>query len=202
MKLIALTGGIASGKSTIGRRLAALGAVRIDADQLARDAVALGSKGLARVVERFGSGILDPEGGLDRAALGRIVFGDADALAELNAIVHPEVRRIFTARVAEAEAADPEAAVVYEVPLLVEGGAAAREGVDLVVVADAPVEQRVARLMELRGMSEGDARARIANQASDEERRAIADRIIDTSGSEDETIAQVDRLWADLHGAG
>lgn len=202
MKLIALTGGIASGKSTIGRRLAALGAVRIDADQLARDAVAPGSQGLARVVERFGSGILDREGGLDRAALGRIVFGDADALAELNAIVHPEVRRIFTARVAEAEAADPEAVVIYEVPLLVEGGAAAREGVDLVVVADAPVEQRVARLVELRGMSEEDARARIANQASDEDRRAIADRLIDTSGSEDETIAQVDRLWADLHGAG
>lgn len=202
MKLIALTGGIASGKSTIGRRLAALGAVRIDADQLARDAVALGSKGLARVVERFGSGILDREGGLDRAALGRIVFGDADALAELNAIVHPEVRRVFTARVADAEAADPEAVVIYEVPLLVEGGAAAREGVDLVVVADAPVEQRVARLVELRGMSEEDARARIANQASDEDRRAIADRIIDTSCSEDETIAQVDRLWADLHGAG
>jgi dephospho-CoA kinase len=191
MKLIALTGGIASGKSTIGRRLAELGAVRIDADQLAREAVAPGAPGLERVAERFGE--------LNRAALGGIVFGDPEALAALNGIVHPEVRRIADERIAAAEADDPEAVVVYEIPLLVETGAVRDSDWDLVLVADAPAAQRIARMVELRGMSEADARARIAHQASDEDRRAVADRIIDTSGSEAETLAQVDALWSDLH---
>lgn len=193
MELIGLTGGIASGKSTIGRRLEQLGAVRIDADQLARDAVAPGSSGLARVVERFGADLLREDGTLDRAGLGSIVFDDAEALAALNGIVHPEVRRLFDARVAEARERDPDAIVVYEVPLLVE--AARDQGWDLVVVAEAPAEQRVARMIELRGMGEADARSRIGHQASDAERRAIADVVIDTSGSEAETVAQVDELW-------
>jgi dephospho-CoA kinase len=199
MKLIALTGGIASGKSTIGRRLAELGAVRIDADQLAREAVAPGSPGLERVAERFGEGLLGAQGELNRAALGGIVFGDPEALAALNGIVHPEVRRIADERIAAAEADDPEAVVVYEIPLLVETGAVRDSDWDLVLVADAPAAQRIARMVELRGMSEADARARIAHQASDEDRRAVADRIIDTSGSEAETLAQVDALWSDLH---
>ena len=200
MTLIGLTGGIAAGKSTIGRRLAELGAIRIDADQLARDAVAVGSPGLARVAGAFGADrVILSDGSLDRAALGAIVFADAEALARLNGIVHPEVQRLFAEAQAAALAADPDAVVVYEIPLLVE---AARElPFDLVVVAEAPSEVRVARMVELRGMSEADARGRIANQASDAERRAVADVVIDTAGTEAETLAQVDALWDRLRGS-
>lgn len=198
MTVIALTGGIASGKSTIGRRLAELGAVRIDADELAREAVAPGSPGLTRVVQRFGSDMIGANGELDRAALGAVVFSDPAALAELNAIVHPEVRRIAADRIAAAEAANPDAVVVYEIPLLVETGSARDGDWDLVLVADAPAEQRIARMVELRGMSAAEARARIAHQASDSERLAVADAVIDTSRSEAETLAQVDALWAEL----
>lgn len=199
MTVIALTGGIASGKSTIGRRFEELGAVRIDADELARDAVAPGTPGLSRVVERFGADrVLTALGELDRPALGAIVFQDPEALRALNAIVHPEVARLYAAAVAAARAADPRGVIVYEIPLLVE---TARElDHDLAVVAEAPVEQRVARMVELRGMSEADARRRIAQQASDAERRAIADVVIDTSGTEAETLAQVDALWERLRG--
>ncbi|QYM76348.1 dephospho-CoA kinase [Leucobacter luti] len=199
MKVIGLTGGIASGKSTIGRRLESLGAIRIDADQLARDAVAPGSPGLACVVSRFGADrVLDERGELDRAALGTIVFEDPEALAALNQIVHPEVRRLYERALADASAQSGDAVVVYEIPLLVE---AAREmEFDLVVVADAPADLRVERLVQLRGMAETDARSRIANQASDAERRAVADVLIDTSESEAHTLAQVDALWARLVG--
>ncbi|WP_336650838.1 MULTISPECIES: dephospho-CoA kinase [unclassified Leucobacter] len=200
MTVIALTGGIASGKSTIGRRLAELGAVRIDADELAREAVAPGSPGLTRVVQRFGSDMIGANGELDRAALGAVVFSDPAALAELNAIVHPEVRRIAADRIAAAEAANPDAVVVYEIPLLVETGSARDGDWDLVLVADAPAEQRIERMVELRGMAAAEARARIAHQASDSERLAVADAVIDTSRSEAETLAQVDALWAELRG--
>lgn len=197
MTVIALTGGIASGKSTIGRRLAELGATRIDADQLARDAVAPGTPGLARVTERFGADrILTAAGELDRAALGAIVFQDAAALQDLNGIVHPEVARLYAAAVAGARAANPDGLIVYEIPLLAETGRAGE--FDLVVVADAPEEVRIARMVELRGMTEDDARRRIAQQATAEERRAIADVVIDTSGTEADTLAQVDALWARL----
>ncbi len=198
MQLIALTGGIAAGKSTVGRRLAELGALRIDADQLARDAVAPGSPGLAQVVARFGDGLLAADGSLNRAALGERVFADPDELAALNAIVHPEVRRLADEAILAAIRTAPDAVVVYEIPLLVESRAKPGEGGldwDTVVVADAPVETRVARMVELRGMTEADARSRIANQASDEDRRAIADVLIDTSGTEQETLEQVDALW-------
>ncbi|WP_200328715.1 dephospho-CoA kinase [Leucobacter sp. L43] len=197
MRLIGLTGGIAAGKSTIGRRLAQHGAIRIDADDLARDAVAPGSPGLARVVQRFGSGVLRADATLDRAALGARVFGDAAALGELNAIVHPEVRRLFRERVERARAEDPDAIVVYEVPLLVET-AARDEPWDHIVVAEADADTRIARMMSLRGMSEDAARQRISQQASDEERRAVADVVIDTSGTEAETLEQADRLWRQL----
>ncbi|WP_336662093.1 dephospho-CoA kinase [Leucobacter sp. USHLN154] len=197
MRLIGLTGGIAAGKSTIGRRLAQHGAIRIDADDIARDAVAPGSPGLARVVQRFGSGVLRADATLDRAALGARVFGDAAALGELNAIVHPEVRRLFRERVERARAEDPDAIVVYEVPLLVET-AARDEPWDHIVVAEADADTRIARMMSLRGMSEDAARQRISQQASDEERRAVADAVIDTSGTEAETLEQADRLWRQL----
>ena len=197
MQLIGLTGGIASGKSTIGARLAELGAVRIDADQLARDAVAPYTPGYAAIVERFGCAILrDDDAEIDRAALGAVVFREPEALSDLNAIVHPEVHRLFREALAVARAADPEAIVVYEIPLLVESGRA--EDFDQIVVADAPQEARVCRMVEERGMSEGDARARIANQAGDAERRALADVIIDTSGSLAETLRQTDELWRRL----
>ena len=207
MKMIALTGGIASGKSTIGKRFAELGAVHIDADQLAREAVAVGSPGLAQIRARFGDAVIQADGALDRPALGALVFGRDAELADLNAIVHPEVRRLFAARCEQARAMDPEAVVVYEIPLFVETLAAAAADPagapawDLVVVADAPSEHRVARLQELRGQSEAEARSRIASQASDDERRAVADVLIDTSGSESETLAQVDALWASLTAA-
>lgn len=195
-KLVALTGGIAAGKSTIGARLAELGAVRVDADQLARDAVAKGSRGLKRVADRFGDGLVTEAGELDRAALGAIVFADADALADLNAIVHPEVQRLFGEHLEAArEAGVP--VVVYEIPLFVETQGAGRDW-DVVVTAEAPVETRVARMAQLRGMAEADARARIGNQASEQDRRAVADVVIDTGGTEQETIAQVDALWATL----
>ncbi|QBE49965.1 dephospho-CoA kinase [Leucobacter triazinivorans] len=193
MKLIGLTGGIASGKSTIGRRLEQLGAVRIDADELAREAVAPGTPGLARVLARFGGELRRADGTLDRAGLGAIVFADAEALAALNAIVHPEVRRLFDARAEAARAQDPDAVLVYEVPLLVE--AARDQGWDLVVTAEAPPEQRIERMVELRGMAEAEARRRIGNQANSAERTSVADAVIDTSGTRAETLAQVDELW-------
>lgn len=196
MKLIGLTGGIASGKSTIARRLASHGAAHIDADQLAREAVAPGSPGLDAVRRRFGDGVIAPDGGLDRGALGALVFQDPDALADLNGIVHPEVRRIAAERIAAIADRDPDAVVVYDVPLLVE--AKVRMPWDLVVVAEAPAAERVRRLVELRGMSREEAERRIASQASDAERRAVADVIIDTGGSEAGTLAQVDRLWERL----
>ncbi len=196
MQLIGLTGGIASGKSTIGKRFEVLGATRIDADQLARDAVAPGSPGLERVRERFGPEVLLSDGGLDRAKLGGIVFADAEALAALNGIVHPEVKRLFDEQVSAVVARDPDAIILYEVPLLAETGKAA--DFNLVVVAEAPASQRMQRMIELRGMTAEDAAGRMSHQASDEERRAIADVVIDTSGSEVETFAQVDALWAKL----
>lgn len=196
MQLIALTGGIASGKSTVARRLSEHGAVHVDADKLAREAVAPGSHGLQRIRERFGEDLITPNGELDRAALGRRVFADSAALLDLNAIVHPEVRELADRRFAAAAAADPEAVVIYDVPLLVE--AKVQWAWDLVVVVEAPTEVRVQRMVELRGMSREDALSRVANQADDAQRRAIADVIIDTSGSEEHTLEQTDRLWAQL----
>lgn len=200
MKLIGLTGGIASGKSTIARRLAAHGAAHIDADGLAREAVAVGSPGLAAVRERFGDGVLEPDGGLDRAALGRLVFNDPSALADLNGIVHPEVRRIAAERIAAIAERDPDAVVVYDVPLLVEAGV--QMPWDLIVVADAPAALRARRLVELRGMSAAEAERRIASQAGDAERRAVADVLIDTTGTVQHTLDQVDALWERLRSDG
>lgn len=193
MYLIGLTGGIASGKSTIARRLAERGAVHIDADQLAREAVEPGSAALAAIVDRFGDGILNPDGSLDRAALGGIVFSDPTALEALNGIVHPAVRDLTARRIAAAERADPGAVVVYDVPLLVEAQVPHR--FDLVVVAQAGTESRISRLTGTRGMPEDEARRRIASQASDADRLAVADVVIDTDGTIESTIDQADRLW-------
>ncbi|REJ04593.1 dephospho-CoA kinase [Microbacterium bovistercoris] len=193
MPLIALTGGIASGKSTIAARLAEHGAVVVDADQIVRDVQTAGSPVLAAIAAEFGDGMLLTDGSLDRAALGTRVFGDDAALARLNGIVHPAVKAESARRFAAAFAADPDAVVVYDVPLLVE--ARVDDPWDFIIVADAPAELRVRRLVELRGLTEEAARARIASQVSDAARRAIADIVIDTSGTLEQTKQQVDLAW-------
>lgn len=197
-RLIGVTGGIASGKSTIARHLAAKGAFRLDADQLARDVVEPGTRGHERIRQRFGDGVFTGTGELDRAALGRIVFGDEAALQGLNAIVHPEVRALADRRIREIVAEDPAAVIVYDVPLIVESGL--EMPWDLVVIAEASPETRIRRLVELRGMSRAEAERRIAHQATDAERRAIADVVIDTNGSVTDTLAQADALWQRIVG--
>ncbi|WP_439593144.1 dephospho-CoA kinase [Microbacterium sp.] len=196
MPLIALTGGIASGKSTIARRLAEHGAVVVDADRIVRDVQQPGSPVLSAIADEFGSDVVAADGSLDRAALGSRVFGDPDAVARLNAIVHPAVRTESARRFAQAFSADPDAVVVYDVPLLVE--ARASDPWELIVVAHAPADVRARRMVELRGMTEQDAAARLASQVSDDARLAFADVVIDTAGSMEGTLAQVDELWATL----
>ncbi|MBE9924369.1 MULTISPECIES: dephospho-CoA kinase [Cellulosimicrobium] len=191
---IGLTGGIAAGKSVALARFAELGAVVVDYDALARDAVAPGTVGLDEVVEAFGPGVLGEDGALDRPALGRVVFGDDAARERLNAIVHPEVRRLAAEREAAAGAADPRAVVVHDIPLLVETGDPAR--FHCVVVVHTPEDVRVDRLVTSRGLSEDEARARIAAQADDAARLAAADVTLDGSGEPDALRAQVDALWA------
>ncbi|WP_345802390.1 dephospho-CoA kinase [Microbacterium sp. AZCO] len=193
MPLIALTGGIASGKSTIAGRLAERGAVVVDADAIVRDVQQPGSPVLADIAAEFGPHMIRSDGSLDRARLGSRVFGDDDAVKRLNAIVHPAVRLESARRFAEAFAADPDAVVVYDVPLLVE--ARVDDPWQLIVVAHAPAEVRTCRLVELRDMSEADAAARIASQVSDDARLAVADVVIDTTGSLEDTLRQTDDLW-------
>lgn len=196
MPLVALTGGIASGKSTIARLLTERGAVVVDADQIVRDVQQPGSPVLAQIEGAFGADVIRPDGSLDRPALGARVFGDAEAVSRLNGIVHPAVRAESARRFAEAFAADPQAVVVYDVPLLAE--ARLNDPWQLVVVAHAPAATRRQRLVQLRGMAQADADARIASQVSDEARLALADVVIDTTGTIDDTIRQVDELWASL----
>ena len=196
MPLVALTGGIASGKSTIARRLAEHGAVVVDADQLVREVQQPGSPVLAAIAETFGERMLRPDGSLDRAALGSRVFGDDAAIRQLNGIVHPAVRAESARRFEAAFAADPDAVVVYDVPLLVE--ARVEDPWQLIVVAHAPEDVRLRRLVELRGMTETDAAARLASQVPDDARLRIADVVIDTAGSLERTERQVDELWASL----
>jgi dephospho-CoA kinase len=191
--LIGLTGGIASGKSTVAKRFAEHGAVVIDADQLARAAVAPGTDALAHLGEIFGPEVITRDGSLNRAKLGSIVFGDPTALSVLNNVVHPAVRVLSSAAIADAERADPDAVIVYDVPLLVE--ASVGHPFDLIVVVHADAETRVRRMVQLRGMPEADARSRISSQAGDADRLAVADVVIDAMGSLEDTIAQVDRLW-------
>lgn len=193
MVTVGLTGGIGSGKSEVARLLSAYGAVVIDADVLAREAVAPGTPGLAQVVEEFGPDVLLPDGSLDRPRLGSIVFADPARLAALNAIVHPIVGRRTAELVAQAPA---DAVVVYDVPLLVENDL--QDAYDVVVVVDASEQVRLRRLVELRGMAEEDARARMAAQASAERRNAVADVVIANDGGLDALREQVERLWTGL----
>lgn len=189
---VGLTGGVGSGKSTVSARLAELGAVVIDADAIAREVVEPGTPGLAAVVARFGEDVLDPDGRLNRPAVAEIVFNDDAARADLNAIVHP----LVGARTGELmAAAAPDDIVIYDVPLLVESNMA--EGFEVVIVVETDPEIRVVRL-EQRGMPEADARARIAIQATDEQRRAVADELIENNGSREDLIAAVDAVWSRL----
>ena len=192
---VGLTGGVASGKSTVSAILADLGAVVVDADLLAREVVAPGTDGLAEVVEAFGPGVLTTEGQLDRPAMGTIVFRDAERRRVLEAIVHPRVR----SRAAEIEASAPEGAVVvHDIPLLTETGQG--DAFDAVVVVDVPVETQVERMTSLRGLTDADARARVAAQASREERLAVATHVVDNTGTLDELRARVAEVYADLVG--
>ena len=191
MLRVGLTGGIGSGKSTVSGRLAEHGAVVIDYDQLARDAVALGTPGLAAIKERFGAEVIAADGTLDRPALGKIVFGDDAARADLEAITHPA---IFELAVAMESTVPEDGVVVHDHPLLVEIGMAGT--CDLVIVVDAPEDVQVDRLVTLRGMSEEDARARMAAQSSREERRAAADVVLENAGSIADLEAKVDQLWS------
>jgi dephospho-CoA kinase len=190
--IIGLTGGIGAGKSAVAGHLAALGAVVIDADQLARDVVAPGTDGLAAVVDAFGPEVLDGSGALDRRALGGVVFHDPQARKRLEAIIHPRVR----ARTAEMiEAAPAGAVIVNDVPLLAEAGLAS--GHQLVIVVEASPEIRLRRLVDERGLAEDEARSRMAAQATDEQRRAVADVVIVNDGSMDELHRQIDKIWRD-----
>jgi dephospho-CoA kinase len=195
--LIALTGGIASGKSTIAARLAEHGAVVVDADALSREVVEPGQPALDAIREAFGPGVIGEDGRLDRPALAAIVFTDEAARHRLNGIVHPAVIARSQALFAEAFERDPDAVVVYDVPLIDARGIGEFDGV---VVAGAPADVRVRRLAELRGMPEQDARARVAAQLDDDARRALATEVIDTSGTLEHTAAQVDALWERLTG--
>lgn len=193
MLRVGLTGGIGAGKSEVARLLASYGALLIDADRIAREVVEPGTPGLAAVVAEFGPGVLTADGALDRPALGRIVFADSARRTALNAIVHPLVRE--RAAALEAEAPD-DAIVVQDVPLLVENDMTGL--FDLVLVVDAGTRTRLDRLVRLRGMSQDEARARMAAQATREERRAAADLVVDNDGPLDELEPRVRAVWQEL----
>jgi dephospho-CoA kinase len=194
---VGLTGGIGAGKSLVSILLAERGAVVIDYDLLAREAVAVGTPALDAIVARFGPGVLLPDGTLDRPTLGAVVFGDADARRDLESITHPAIGALAWER----DGAAPDGAViVHDHPLLVETGLA--ELMDMVVVVDAPEEVQIDRLIRLRRMSEPDARSRMGAQATPEDRIAAADIVIDNSGSVEDLVPQVDALWARLVGGG
>jgi dephospho-CoA kinase len=197
MLRVGLTGGIGSGKSTVSERLAALGAVVLDADKAARVVVEPGTPGLAQIVEAFGPGVLSDEGSLDRAKLASVVFADEAALAKLNAITHPLIHEHIRAAEESAIRAGGDGVVlVHDVALLAEWGRA--KEFDLVIVVDVPTETQLERLTGQRGMAEDQARARMAAQASREQRLAVADIVIDNSGSREDLDRRVSEVWADL----
>ncbi len=192
---VGLTGGIGSGKSAVSALLASYGAAIIDADLIAREVVAPGSPGLARVVQAFGNQLLLPDGSLDRAALGRLVFPDPTALAELNGIVHPLVRERTLELIDQAERSGARV-VIHDLPLLVENGLAATY--DVVVVVAADPQTQLDRLVRLRGMDEGDARARMTAQVPLADKLAVATYVVHNDGPLDQLAPQVEALWRDL----
>ncbi len=194
MVIAALTGGIGSGKSTVAELLARRGAVLVDADVIAREVVEPGTPALAALVDRFGVGILAPDGTLDRGALAAVAFADDESRAALEAITHPAINDEFTRRMREAPA---DAIVICDVPLLAESTQARSRGYEWVIVVEAPRDVRLERL-EGRGVPQADAERRMAAQASDEERRALATYVIDNSGDRAALESQVEEVWRDL----
>ena len=193
MLRVGLTGGIGAGKGEVARRLASYGALVIDADQVAREVVAPGTPGLEEIVKTFGTGVLRPDGSLDRELLGEMVFSDAALRGKLNAIVHPRVGERMREIEESATAAD---VVVHEIPLLAEGGLAS--AFDVVVVVDAPPDVQVERLVSMRGMTRTHALARMSAQASREDRLAVATFVVDNSGSLEDLDGRVAALWDEL----
>lgn len=191
--LVGLTGGMGAGKSTVARLLADHGAHVVDADAIAREVVAPGEPALAAIAERFGDDVLGEDGTLDRAAVASIVFADDEALDDLEAITHPAIRDRVVDHVARLAGAHEAPVVVLDHPLLVESGLHA--DVDVVVVVQTPVEQRLDRLEEHRGVDRDDARARMRSQASDDQRRAVADHVLVNDDDEQALRAEVDALW-------
>lgn len=193
MRLIGVTGGIASGKSTVARYLGERGATVIDADQLARDVVEPGEPALAAIAEAFGTQMLTADGRLDRAALGALVFRDAAARERLESITHPAVQARMAELLRAARAADPDAVVVYDVPLLVE--IALPYDFSLIAVTEAPLPVRIERLMARNNLDRAQAEQRIAAQTSDVRRRIAADVVLDTGGDLSDTEREAARLW-------
>ena len=189
--LIGLTGGIGSGKSTVAKRLVELGATEIDADLLAREVVAPGTQGLAEVAERFGSDLVDSNGALNRALLAERAFSSEENRKDLEAILHPKIQKLSRERIAQATGL-----VVYTIPLLVETNSTLP--FDKILTVSAPVNLRVERLVQSRGMTEAEARARIAAQASDDQRESVADYVINADCTMEELFAQVDRIHAEV----
>ncbi len=194
MLLVGLTGGIGAGKSTVAELLAARGAVIIDADQVARAVVEPGQPALKKLVERFGEGILDPDGRLERGALAKLVFGDDEARRDLEAITHPAINDEFSRRVVDAPT---DAIVVLDVPLLAESEQARKRPYQTVIVVEAPRDVRLERL-EARGVDRADAESRMAAQAGDEERRKIATHVVDNARDRADLERQIDEIWSDL----
>jgi len=192
-RIIGLTGGIGSGKSTVAAMLAARGAIVIDADRVAHEVYAPGTEGFDKVVARFGDAVLGGDGTIDRKALGSVVFGDPEALAELNAIIHPLVRKEVARRLLDAARTRPDATIVIEAALMTETGWTGGAGVLWVVITDPEIATR--RLVRNRGMSDAEARVRIAAQATNEARRKNATVVIENDGTLAELEAAVDRAW-------
>lgn len=195
MTIVALTGGIGCGKSLVANYFAGLGADVIDADQLARNAIERGSAGFDEVVALFGDAILK-DGDIDRRALGEIVFADSEKRKMLEAIVHPKVQQALE-NIRKRMA--PDQILIYEIPLLVETNAADR--FDFVITVEAPLEQRVARL-RARGLHQSEIEKRMANQASPDARRSVADKVIENGGSEAELLGKVEAIWEELNAPG
>ena len=196
MTVVALTGGVGAGKSTVAEVLASRGAHIIDADLLARQAVEPGSQALEEIAVRFGPSILDEKGHLDRGKLGTIVFSDASARSALNDIVHPQVKKLYDEALAMAELERPDTVIVYVVPLLAEARQVSE--FDSVIVVHAPAAMRVQRLMEYRGMSSAEARERVDAQVSDEERLSLAHVVLDASEDLDSTKHAAHQLYEEL----
>ncbi|MEV8254017.1 dephospho-CoA kinase [Rhodoglobus sp. NPDC076762] len=197
MHLIALTGGIASGKSTVAARWAEHGAVVVDADVLAREVVETGSPTLGAIAERFGEQVLQSDGALDRQELGAQIFGDTEAREALNAITHPAISALAHQRFEQAAEQNPDVFVIYDVPLLVESGQPLAK-FDAVVTVEADAELRVQRLITHRGMDRSEAERRVASQATGDQRRAIADFVVDSGDDLERTVARADDVWHQL----